>query len=83
MMHYHEHTYHHSFRGKITTQKHILKTKHGHTLIFHLRFHSHTLSDPEYSLTFQRKFRQRGILKYLILIRFRVCFLSYFNISFY
>jgi len=37
-----------------------------HTPIFDLRPYIHTPSDPEYYLTFQRKIRQRGTLKYLI-----------------
>jgi len=37
-----------------------------HTPFFDLRYHRHTSSDLDRSLTFRRKFRQRGILKYLI-----------------
>jgi len=41
-----------------------------HTPIFDLRPYIHTPSDLEYYLTFQRKIRQRGTLKYLIFCSF-------------
>jgi len=37
-----------------------------HIPIFDLTSYIHTPSDPEYSLTFQRKIRQKGILKYIM-----------------
>ena len=44
-----------------------LKTFKGcYTPIFDIIPYIYTLSDPEYYLTFQRKIRQSGTLKYLI-----------------
>ena len=48
-----------------------------HTPILDLTPYIHTPSDPEYYLTFQRKIRQRGILKYLIFVPIRTLFSLY------
>jgi len=48
------------------TENFIGTNKYCHTPIFDLTSYIHTPSDPEYSLTFQRKIRQKGILKYIM-----------------
>ena len=52
-----------------------------HTSIFYLRSYCHTSCDPEYSLSFQEKFWQRGILKYLIFCSLSGPLFLYFIIS--
>jgi len=63
--------------------KGIVTIHHCHISIFDQRFYIHTVSDLEYSLTFQRKIRQRGTLKYLIFYSISGPFFIIFYFYFY